>query len=798
MEQFQKRSLRTPIVLPMLWLSIASFAAAQSGALYSKAPTEHFNPQDLMPLSPDGQPMDLRDSIYIDRVPPALTIQDSRQNFDKRTAAAIRTTAGTPLDNLGDEDYGTAILAYFAYQDYFNDPATASSYRSQAADSLKKRQAGQVGTGGDYDFLLQFYLTLVYRYYDDLAAIPCDTNSPCGNGNSTLAQHVVNDLLSVRGPVGKHDSEYVHDCALACVNVPETENHLLMIETARYLTNQLVYQQTHDHNFDNRRNGDRNDPQATPVWLLNTLRATLTNDFVEYNARPYQDMIMLALLNLQSYSYDGDVKLAARMALDYISAKVAVSSNDLRRAPPFRRRNEDQHYGPVSAEGRLASPLLLPNGAYEPDPQGTWFSVLAGNTGLLGPSVPKIPAAGGFSMGMLFAGLHDYRVPDPILDLFINSSDRHFYQRFEHKHTIRDAGNTETVDEVYSGSPSYLITGGGYPTNYAYIPEAAGLNAPYGASADLGSAMPTTFMPTGSGVHFCSQPQCGDNGLSLSEMIQFDRYATGLDGGHYRMCAATDFACGVSVYLPEAIRNPAPNDPTVIQAGPWTFVDRGHVGEAKPGFYLAIYKSDSPQLAFLEAYDTWLHPGLNFDEFRGRVLAANGGTVFKTDAINKYMTQSGQLIGFVVEPDRDSGAVVSLSSQLPFNGQFAAGDVINSEQGSGVVTIWNIGFGKQQIKLDMSDGFHPARTSELGDVDAAEDSDSRHHVVWVNSDPNVPHGTGGDFYRPFQRVADAQQAVLSPGLINILPGSGVEPNLTLSGKTITLRSFRSGAIIAGH
>jgi hypothetical protein len=310
--------------------------------------------------------------------------------------------------------------------------------------------------------------------------------------------------------------------------------------------------------------------------------------------------------------------------------------------------------------------------------------------------------------------------------------------------------------------------------------------------------MPTTFMPTGSGVHFCFPPQCGDNGLSLSEMIQFDRYATGLDGGHYRMCAATDFACGVSVYLPDGIVNSNPTDPTVIKLGPWTFIDRGHVGDATPGFYLAIYKSDSPRLAFLEAYDTWLHPGLSFLEFEAGVLAVNGGTAFKTDAVNNYMTQSGQRIGFVVEPDRDSSAVVSLSSQLPFNGQFAAGDVINSEQGSGVITIWNIGFGGRQIKLDMSDVNHPTRTSEVGYVEMAEDSDSLHHVVWVNFDPKAPHGTGGDFYRPFQKLADAQQAVLSPGVINILPGSTAEPNLTLGGKTITLRSFRSGAFIANQ
>jgi hypothetical protein len=39
------------------------------------------------------------------------------------------------------------------------------------------------------------------------------------------------------------------------VDIGETENHILMILTARYLTNQLLYQRDHDWNEDNRRNG---------------------------------------------------------------------------------------------------------------------------------------------------------------------------------------------------------------------------------------------------------------------------------------------------------------------------------------------------------------------------------------------------------------------------------------------------------------------------------------------------------------------------------------------------------------
>ena len=76
------------------------------------------------------------------------------------------------------------------------------------------------------------------------------------------------------------------------------------------------------------------------------------------------------------------------MVLDYLSAKVAVSSSDLRRAPPFRRRNELQHYGPTIDGNFLGAPLVYyfccvegtTNENYEHDPQIAYYSLLAGNT----------------------------------------------------------------------------------------------------------------------------------------------------------------------------------------------------------------------------------------------------------------------------------------------------------------------------------------------------------------------------------------------------------------------------------
>jgi hypothetical protein len=102
------------------------------------------------------------------------------------------------------------------------------------------------------------------------------------------------------------------------------------------------------------------------------------------------------------------------------------------------------------------------------------------------------------------------------------------------------------------------------------------------------------------------------------------------------MGVAPDFACGSSVYPGPEITNAAASDPNVVKQGPWTFVNHGHPGEQKPGYYLALYDGFvfGDYFGLLEAYDTWLHPGLSFADFRRNVWASYGTTRFKGTGIN--------------------------------------------------------------------------------------------------------------------------------------------------------------------
>jgi hypothetical protein len=225
--------------------------------------------------------------IDLANVLPATSVADANDKFTRRAAAAIYSASSVDLTSLSGESYGVAILAKWAYKDYFNDSSGKFvGFQSETVDSLRKQVPGFTGSGpgsDNYDFLLMYYIPLVYKYWNDL---PDDVQGRLGDY-----------LLTVRGPLSKHESE-IFGIPAQYVSWPETENHLFMIETARYLTNQLLYQLTHDIRYDNRRNGNGLDPPATVVWLLNALQGILQHDFIEYNARPYQDKIMEALLNL--------------------------------------------------------------------------------------------------------------------------------------------------------------------------------------------------------------------------------------------------------------------------------------------------------------------------------------------------------------------------------------------------------------------------------------------------------------------------------------------------------------------
>jgi len=165
-----------------------------------------------------------------------------------------------------------------------NDAIRPATIDSQAGTD------GACGRTGDYDVLLKGYI----RLYDGF-----------GDYLDPDVRYRIVQLLDKRGPFDETDEHVCNG------KVPESENHLWMIETSRYLTNQIQDPTTGRTISDNARNG-------MDAYMLTSLQNVLKGDFIEYNSRPYERYTVDAIENLYDYAQNANVKTAARMVLDYL------------------------------------------------------------------------------------------------------------------------------------------------------------------------------------------------------------------------------------------------------------------------------------------------------------------------------------------------------------------------------------------------------------------------------------------------------------------------------------------------
>ena len=262
---------------------------------------------------------------------------------------------------------------------------------------------------------------------------------------------------------------------------------------------------------------------------------------------------------------------------------------------------------------------------------------------------------------------------------------------------------------------------------------------------------------------------------SSLDLIQFSSFSQE-PGQAVNYGVAPDFACGHQVHLPDWCRS-------IIEAdveGRFAFMNkRGPDGH--PGFYLAFLREG--RFTALEAFDTWLHPEVKFEQFRASVLERNrdlnvNGLQSNVEA--DYTTHNGNRVTFVIwnELDGDDtkfGArIVSVAygdgdpadrvgdAGNPTD-QFLRGTVLNSGA-DGVVEITNHFLGTK-LTLDMHDQAHPKRTAETGEVEQA----GSNQEVWVNLAWKGP--TEGDFFHPFNTMAAAVASVAPGGVIKMMPGT---------------------------
>jgi hypothetical protein len=488
---------------------------------------------------------------------------------------------------------------------------------------------------------------------------------------------------------------------IAQTNIPETENHLLMINSTKYLNNQFVIR-------DLGAGSDvakpyEEDQEDLKEFFLEKAKDFLSEEFIEYNSRPYARLSLAAFFNLFDFAEDQDVKRAAQMVLDFSFAKFAVGSHEGRRFVPFRRKRE---YLRVSIEEPI-----------DPQRHTGLFDLGEGADhliaiGLLYAGQVQQLSGGQFSKGQISRGAaHEmvrpatsaYRPEEFVIDLAVRKQE--IFQRLKHDGA-----------EIYSSGPGFLISGGGITSDLAY--SGSGIDEVDLAWKrdfidDLGTALPTTILLSGT-----------PDRTTLDSVLRIQGERS--DEGKFRtydhnLCVWKGFACGMNIAVPQelesCLRLHSPARPE------WRFLDTaacpffsGVGTPTVPRLFIAVCRQGCPtgvsgcNVGLVEVV-----PAGNetFFAFADRIMTQNPPGFFSGTS-GTYHSARNQKISFKVDAhqeDSDEWGIESVDGDEQEelgDWDFAEGDVLNGK-GDGRVTIRN-SLMNRTLDLDLRDEDAPKRS----------------------------------------------------------------------------------------
>jgi hypothetical protein len=585
-------------------------------------------------------------------LPPVTSVESSQTQFLARQEQVLSFYLQQPLakpptpPKYGFEKFAQTMIARMIYQ---KDLAAVSenlltpSFKAWLTGTDIKILGKHCRRVGDYDFVMQSLIKMAYL--DEEAGRTLLT--------AEARRKLRHELLYEKGV--EHHGLFKLDRCIG-FEIKDTENHILMTEISRYLTNQLLFKESIEAGqenpaYDNSKNGFNQ-------WFLNHLSEFLRNDFDEFNSRPYQGFTILTLANLYSYAEDPKVKMTAQMILDYLSAKTAIQSSGLRRYPPFRRQKPH----------RNAEDLL------QYDTAALWFAQHVGNYKFLelAPGNEKRLDFSESAYFPLMASAEKYRVPSLILDLFIHRP-RALFQKMRH----RDV-------EIYHSSPSFLLSSGGrFRSVFGFW---TGQNDVWGVA--------TTIIPKNYGTLFSQL-------FSISGNPSWNL--------KNNLCLAPNFACGENLSIPKNIP-----ENCIHRDKQWAFYDLQNCS-VKMGFYVATRtwkdKESGKNFAILEVQE----PTENFNVFRSEVLRKNLNSKFYSDRENQYQTSDGHSIRFYLNPASLNQYPITQYDEVKVEidtkkWPLADGDVLKSKN-DGLIYIENPSL-RQRLVLDGRDISNPRRYIE--------------------------------------------------------------------------------------
>jgi hypothetical protein len=582
-------------------------------------------------------------AVDFEGIASATTVQESRAGFESRAERVLQyyDSQEIPERLLENRFYTMQVLGRFflgqdfpLYSDLILDP-TVVPLAKYGTDIILI--PGLCQRKGDYDFKLQELVRLIYQE----SRLDRPRLSPAAR------EKIIRNLLTAKG-----QDHYTHFWLGVCGRHKDTENHILMTEGSRYLTNQLLQELGETApEYNNDKNGFHD-------WLLIHLQEFFKHHFDEFNSRPYQVYTVKAIGNIHSFAHEKRVKLAAEMLLNYLSALWAVQSNQGRRSVPFRRQPQFADLTTlIEGDGEMAR-----------------FALLAGNFPYLHNQVyeGKLIYGAHAQMGAL---TQDYRVPDLLLDLIINPQSKRYFQKIHHQGV-----------EIYSSSPSYLISAGGIWFNR--FDGATGLND--------GWARPTTLMLT------------EDDSADFSQWFRFE--GRKLKRRQRNTCVFNNFACGLNFKIPANIPKSC-----VENSGDWVFYNLAAPGcKLNRGVYLATLVKpwkgilkEADNFGLMEVRES---RELSFEQFKKLVLKQNGKQKFHQNKTNTYINSLGEPIEFQFSPvGRSEWEIISAKGERVKrkfkHWPLAEGDILKAH-GDGLIRIIHPTL-KQQMILDMRDPLKP-------------------------------------------------------------------------------------------
>lgn len=278
---------------------------------------------------------------------------------------------------------------------------------------FKKRYTDRLRLGhrGDYDFTAAGLVSILMLFGDQPEVLHPDT-----------VDRLVEVLLIDTG--GRPQPRVPRSLGL----VAETENHVLMTESSRYLANQWRRSRgCPSPRHDNRANG-------LEMWLLRYLRRIQERGFDEYDSIPYQGYSLHALLNLEAFADSPELAGLARELLDTVAWEYALGSLDFRRCVPFRRQLAHADTTDPSRD-----PLSLMMAVWTAD-------AVSGDT----PSLRRRAATS--AHGMMAAAL-PYSPPPELLAFLARRPRPEYF--------VRIGRGRNASPALFSGGPGFLLSAGG-------------------------------------------------------------------------------------------------------------------------------------------------------------------------------------------------------------------------------------------------------------------------------------------------------------------------------------------------